>query len=159
MAPNVDGRGYRQTNGKSHKLTTVDVRGHQGPTGQRDAVACSVDTQPRVLTDYSGSFSTPNFPDYYPDDSNCQWLIESQEPNGVSSFIQLLAEDKIPPSQIGLWISGEKYEGKGKGWDVEEEIKGKSGDRREWEERESGSRRMRRALESHNVLACFFSSK
>jgi hypothetical protein len=59
----------------------------QKPTStfkRRDPVACSADGRPLELSDYSGWFVAPNYPDYYPNDANCQWLIRSQEPGGVS---------------------------------------------------------------------------
>jgi hypothetical protein len=51
---------------------------------RRDPIACSADSRPLELTDYSGWFVSPEYPEQYPNNANCQWLIRSQEPGGVS---------------------------------------------------------------------------
>jgi CUB domain len=54
---------------------------------RRDPAACSAGGQPLELTDYSGWFVSPDYPDYYPNNANCNWLIRSQEPGGVSVLL------------------------------------------------------------------------
>jgi hypothetical protein len=49
-----------------------------GGTLQFDAVACSPATQPRVMTDPTGSFVSANYPSNYPDNVDCQWRIRAQ---------------------------------------------------------------------------------
>lgn len=42
------------------------------PTTNAPSQTC----QPLVLTDVSGVFTSPNFPQVYPNNANCQWTIE-----------------------------------------------------------------------------------
>lgn len=43
-----------------------------------DDIACDPDQQPRIMTDPTGTFTTPNFPFNYPNDADCKWQIEAQ---------------------------------------------------------------------------------
>jgi hypothetical protein len=43
-----------------------------------DAIACDVATQPRVMIDPTGHFTTPNFPANYVNRADCQWHIIAQ---------------------------------------------------------------------------------
>jgi len=45
---------------------------------QFDAEACSPATQPRVMTDPTGSFVSADYPANYPDGVDCQWQIRAQ---------------------------------------------------------------------------------
>lgn len=43
-----------------------------------DSEACSSDTQPKILSDLTGTFTSPDFPSNYPDSVDCRWLIVAQ---------------------------------------------------------------------------------
>jgi len=47
---------------------------------------CDPDSGPLELTDYSGTFSSANYPGNYPNDAICEWRILSAEING---FVQV----------------------------------------------------------------------
>jgi hypothetical protein len=62
-----------------------DVKtGKHGTFSPRDAIACSPDTQPRVMTEPTGTFTSQNYPLNYPDNAYCTWLIVAQPGQIVS---------------------------------------------------------------------------
>lgn len=42
-----------------------------------DEIDCDVPTCGEWLRNFYGSFSSPNYPDFYPPGSNCTWLIDT----------------------------------------------------------------------------------
>jgi hypothetical protein len=68
------------------KQRSLTRKSNSDVSGSRDDLACSPGSQPRVLTDFSGWFASPNFGASYPNDANCQWLIVSQSQVGRNSI-------------------------------------------------------------------------
>lgn len=50
-----------------------------------DEIDCDVPTCGEWLRNFYGSFSSPNYPDFYPPGSNCTWLIDTGDHRKVTS--------------------------------------------------------------------------
>ena len=48
-----------------------------------DEIDCDVPTCGEHLKNFYGSFSSPNYPDFYPPGSNCTWLIDTGDTRKV----------------------------------------------------------------------------
>lgn len=55
-----------------------------------DEIDCDVPTCGEWLRNFYGSFSSPNYPDFYPPGSNCTWLIDTGDHRKVTSDLSLL---------------------------------------------------------------------
>lgn len=49
-----------------------------------DEIDCDVPTCGEWLRNFYGSFSSPNYPDFYPPGSNCTWLIDTGDHRKVT---------------------------------------------------------------------------
>jgi hypothetical protein len=55
-----------------------------GVKSHADDAFCFGGRQPLILSGQSGWFASPNYPQNYPNNADCQWLILSQNPEMVS---------------------------------------------------------------------------
>lgn len=62
-----------------------------------DEIDCDVPTCGEWLRNFYGSFSSPNYPDFYPPGSNCTWLIDTGDHRKVISNLATKEEEQ-PPS-------------------------------------------------------------
>lgn len=53
-----------------------------------DEIDCDVPTCGEWLRNFYGSFSSPNYPDFYPPGSNCTWLIDTGDHRKVTPTSQ-----------------------------------------------------------------------
>lgn len=53
-----------------------------------DEIDCDVPTCGEWLRNFYGSFSSPNYPDFYPPGSNCTWLIDTGDHRKVTSILR-----------------------------------------------------------------------
>lgn len=61
-----------------------------------DEIDCDVPTCGEWLRNFYGSFSSPNYPDFYPPGSNCTWLIDTGDHRKVTSEHGALKKKKVP---------------------------------------------------------------
>ena len=52
------------------------------------------ESQPLIIDDLSGQLSSPNYPQNYPSNANCSWLINPSTPNLINlTFIDIIIEN------------------------------------------------------------------
>jgi len=89
-----------------------------------DEIDCDVPTCGEWLRNFYGSFSSPNYPDFYPPGSNCTWLINTGDHRKVTfdlcppSSFSLISQSNagvLPPRQVVLRFTDFKLDGTGYG--------------------------------------------
>lgn len=117
----------------SHLVTyTADLFNCSSLQDLGDEIDCDVPTCGEWLKNFYGSFSSPNYPDFYPPGSNCTWLIDTGDHRKVTSDLRsqhkqkrwqrLRGESQSPPSphsfpflQVILRFTDFKLDGTGYG--------------------------------------------
>lgn len=91
-----------------------------------DEIDCDVPTCGEWLRNFYGSFSSPNYPDFYPPGSNCTWLIDTGDHRKVTSHhankrksprcrLRPTDQNLHVPSQVILRFTDFKLDGTGYG--------------------------------------------
>lgn len=70
------------------------------PQDLGDEIDCDVPTCGEWLRNFYGSFSSPNYPDFYPPGSNCTWLIDTGDHRKVTPDLRPQLNVQMFPPQL-----------------------------------------------------------